>query len=657
MRREKEGNNNEMRSVMMLTLKTLRLSRVPLIKYSLIMMVLLATTYILAFGVELIQRGSVHETLHWMNGNANLLTLNVLIDFLVILFIYCLIGSLIPSIAVTTLLLLTASLIGYFKVKLIGVPFFPWDLHMNKEIMSILPLVISPLMIRWVGILLGAIIAIFLLRLFIPRLSLPPIGRMTLGLVSLILLYLFAIKSPPIANLMNQMQAYNILWNQQQNYSNNGQTLAFMMNLQNSKMTKPAGYGESSIKALAETMSNKTTAIAASTTVQTTKQPNVIFVMNEAFWDPTLMTNVSFSEDPVPTIHRLQKETTSGYLLSPQFGGGTSNVEFEVLTGDSMSFLPSGSIAYQQYIHKPLPSLASYFSDQGYKSMAIHSYVSYFYNRENVYKYLGFESFKSSEYFQNPEYKGGFISDEELSRNVIQAIDTTAKPMFTYAITMQNHGPYDDAARYGEKPIKVKGDFTPATQTIIDNYTQGAHDADKALQLLIDHYKQSAEPTVIIFYGDHLPSLGYDYEVYTQSGFVHSAKPEDWTLEEIKKMHSVPFVMWSNYDLPKENVPILSYSFLGSYVLDKLHMEKPATFAYNYNLSQKLPGLLSNLVVDSDQKLHPSVPESLKPSVDEYGELEYDELFGKKYLANFIDHHFLVMSPNPKYNLEFKKGS
>jgi phosphoglycerol transferase MdoB-like AlkP superfamily enzyme len=646
-----------MRSIMMLTLKALRLKRTPLIKYSLIVITLIAATYVLAFGVEFIQRRSVYETLHWMNGNANLLTLNILIDFLVMMFVYCLVGSLIPSIAITSLLLLTASLIGYFKVKLVGVPFFPWDLHMSKELWSILPLIISPLMIRWIGGLLAVIIALFLLRLLIPRLSFPPISRITLGLVSIILLYLFAVKSPPIASLMNQMQVFNILWNQQQNYSNNGQTLAFMMNLQNSRMPKPAGYGEPTIKTLAEAMSNKTRAIAAAATVQSAKQPNVIFVMNEAFWDPTLMTNVSFSEDPVPTIHRLQKETTSGYLLSPQFGGGTSNVEFEVLTGDSMSFLPSGSNAYQQYIHKPLPSLASYFTNQGYKSMAIHSYVSYFYNRENVYKYMGFESFKSSEYFQNPEYKGGYISDDELSRSVIHAVDTTEKPLFTYAITMQNHGPYDDAARYSEKPIKVKGDFTPATQTIIDNYTQGAHDADKALQLLIDHFKQSEEPTVIIFYGDHLPSLGYDYEVYTQSGFVHSAKPEDWTLEEIKKMHSVPFVMWSNYDLPKEHIPVLSYSFLGSYVLDKLHMEKPATFAYNYDLSRKVPGLLSNLVVDADQKLYPTVPESLKPSVNQYGELEYDELFGKKYLANFIDHDFLMMAPNPNYNLEFKKGS
>jgi phosphoglycerol transferase MdoB-like AlkP superfamily enzyme len=640
--------------------KPSRIERNLKLKYSLILAALLIIPFLLTFGVEFIQRRSIHETLQWMTVNSNLLTLNVLIVFLLLIFVYCILGSLIPSIAISALLLIVGSLISYFKVKLIGVPFFPWDLRMNKEIVDILPMVINRSMILYIVVLVGFIGVIFLIRLVLPRFSIPRMARISVGLLSLILLYLFVIKSPPVKWLMDQMQVSNILWNQQQNYTLNGQTLAFMMNLQNSKMNKPDGYSEASMKALAQTLSMQSLSASASVggkEVTSTQQPNVIFVMNEAFWDPTLMTNVSFSEDPVPTIHQLQKETTSGYLLSPQIGGGTSNVEFEVLTGDSMSFLPGGSIAYQQYIHKPLPSLASYFADQGYKSLAMHSYVSYFYNRENVYKYLGFESFKSSENFINPEYKGGFISDDEFSRNLIQEVDKTKDPMFIYGITMQNHGAYDATNRYSELPIKVKGTFTKDAQTLIENYTQGAHDADHGLQLLIDHFKQSAEPTIIIFYGDHLPMLGNDYDVYAQSGFVKSGKPDDWSLEEIKKMHSVPFVIWSNMSLPKKQVPILSNSFLGAYVLNLLDMQKPAPFAYNYEVSRKVPGLLANLVIDTDQNLYAEVPEKDKQIVNQYAGLQYDELFGKKYLANFIDHDYLTKAPNPKYNLEFKKGN
>jgi phosphoglycerol transferase MdoB-like AlkP superfamily enzyme len=634
-----------------------QIERKTALNFSLILMALLFTPYLITFGVEFIQRRSIQGTWQWMTESVNLLTLNVLIDSLIIVALYCLINSLIPAIAISTMLFFTASVISYFKVKLIGIPFFPWDLQMNKELMSILPSVVNQSMILWVVILAVSILAILLLRLLLPRFALPPVSRITMGLISVILLYLFVVKSPPINWLMKQMQVSNILWNQQQNYELNGQSLAFMMNLQNSKMPKPTAYGESTIQALAKSLSAQSlsvSAISQEKQASPPKQPNVIFIMNEAFWDPTLMTNVSFSEDPVPNFHQLQKETTTGYLLSPQIGGGTSNVEFEVLTGNSMSFLPDGSIAYQQYIHKQLPSLASYFADQGYKSLALHSYVSYFYNRENVYKYLGFESFKSSENFVSPEIKGGFISDDEFSRNVIQEVDKTDKPMFIYGITMQNHGAYDDAYRYNDKPIKVKGNFNNTAQTIIDNYTQGAHDADHGLKLLIDHFKQSNEPTIIIFYGDHLPMLGNDYDVYSQSGFVHSGKPKEWSLEEIKKMHSVPFILWSNMSLPKENIPILSNSFLGAYVLDVLSMSKPAPFALNYEVSRKVPGLLSNLVVDTDNKLYSTPPESVKQIVEQYSELEYDQLFGKKYLANFIDHDFLTKLPNPKYNQEFK---
>ncbi len=186
-----------------------------------------------------------------------------------------------------------------------------------------------------------------------------------------------------------------------------------------------------------------------------TQKPNVIFIMNEAFWDPTLLKNVKFSEDPLPTVHRLQKEMTSGFLLSPQFGGGTSNVEFEILSGQSMSFMPAGSVPYQQYISRPLPSLASYFKSQGYASTAIHSYERWFWNRENVYRYMGFDEFISKEGFDNPVNKGAFIADDEVSRRIIQEVEENEEPTFIYAVTMQNHGPYDDN-RYGDNPIKTE---------------------------------------------------------------------------------------------------------------------------------------------------------------------------------------------------------
>ncbi|MCZ8514056.1 sulfatase-like hydrolase/transferase [Paenibacillus filicis] len=621
-----------------------------------IVLACIAVPLVLVFGVEFIQRGNLYETWAWMSHNPKLFIMNGILDLFVFLLIFGLTGTLLPSFALALLLLCTMSFVSYFKVKLIGEPFFPWDIFLNKESMNIMPLVANKSALMRIGTMVVSVLALFVLSFFVPRLRLRPLTQIGVGLAAIFALYSFGVNAPWSSYVMDRMGASEIAWNQSENYGSNGMALAFTMNVKNAIVPKPAGYDEAAMASLAETLKT-----AQQSGIQTAslnmdsaggQKPNVIFIMNEAFWDPTLLPNVKFSEDPVPTVHRLQQESTSGYLLSPQFGGGTSNVEYEVLTGQSMSFLPAGSIPYQQYISRPISSLAGYFEGQGYKSMAIHSYEGWFWNRENVYKQMGFESFMSKDQFTNPQYKGDFISDDEVANSIIKQVDSSDRPMFIYTVTMQNHGPYDDN-RYGTNPIKAEGPLTPDAKSTLETYTQGAHDADASLQKLIDHFTQTGKPTVIIFYGDHLPMLGYDYDVYTQAGFIHTAKSEQWSLEELQRMHSVPFVTWSNIGLSKEQVPTISNSFLGSYVLNRIGLPLPATLAYNRELAQKMPGMLRNLVVDASGKLYPSVPAPLKGDVEKYREMQYDELFGKQYLAKYIDTEYLKQNVMPNYNQEF----
>ncbi|TMV51672.1 LTA synthase family protein [Paenibacillus mesophilus] len=616
-------------------------------KYAIVSILLAVFPLLLAFGVETIERGTFADAMSWIASNPSLFAINALIYCFVLLLIYGLIGSLFPSVALTALILFLAAMISYFKSKMIGEPFFPWDLLLKKEGTNIIPLVSSNAVLMRVSVAGAVVIALFMLRLLLPRFRLPVAGRIALVLLASASLQGMAERTPMAQKLYDRAGVSEIVWNQRDNYGANGFGLAFTLNVQNSIVSKPAGYGESSIATVAQQISDRRSASAAS---PTDSQPNVIFIMNEAFWDPTLLPDVTFSEDPIPTVRRLQSESTSGYLLSPQFGGGTSNVEFEVLTGNSMSFLPSGSIPYQQYIRQPVPSLASYFENNGYKSMGIHSYDGWFWNRDNVYKWLGFESFKSKEKFDNPEYKGTFISDDEVSRGIISAVEESDRPMFIYAVTMQNHGSYDDG-RYEQNPIEVQGNLTADAKQLLETYTHGVRDADQSLQMLIDHFEQSGEPTVIVFYGDHLPMLGLDYDVYKQGGFIGSSS---WSLEEQKKMRSVPFVLWSNFELPQDYVPTISNSFLGAYVLDKLGMELPANFAFNLNMFRQYPGLLSNLVVDADQNLHQKAPAEATPLIDQYRELQYDILFGGRYLANYLDSDYLTKSALPDYNMEFQ---
>ncbi|MDR6552115.1 LTA synthase family protein [Paenibacillus qinlingensis] len=608
-------------------------------------------------GMEFLERGNFAETMQWITSNQPLFVLNVGLSFFLLAFIYALVGSLAISGSISTLILGLMAIISYMKVKMIGEPFFPWDILLNKESMDIASLVTGKAALIRISAVAAAILIVLALRWIIPRATIPVVARIGLGLFSLYALYAFGIKTPLAGKVLDHAGVNEIVWDQQQNYANNGLTLAFTLNVKNSIVQKPDTYSEQALAAAAaniqEAAVQKDAGVRkAKATLADGKQPNVIFVMSEAFWDPTLLENVTFSEDPLPTIHRLQKESSSGYLLSPQYGGGTSNVEFEVLTGNSMSFLPGGSIPYQQYISKPVPSLASYFADHGYKSMGIHSYEGWFWDRNSVYKQLGFEAFKSSEHFDNPEMKGYFISDAEVARNVISEVDKTENPMFIYTVTMQNHGPYDDP-RYGENQFKATGNLSAQAKSILETYTQGAHDADQSLQMMIDHFKDSDEPTLIVFYGDHLPMLGMDYQVYKEAGFISTSDANKWSLEEIKKMHSIPLVTWSNFDMPKQDIPLLSDSFLGAHVLDMLHMEKPANFALDAELAKQVPGLLSNLIVDQDGQLHGSTPESAASLINDYRNVQYDLMFGKQYLADYLDHDYLTKGTQADYNAEF----
>ncbi|TBL80392.1 LTA synthase family protein [Paenibacillus thalictri] len=632
--------------------RTASLERNPLIKYAFILLVLIAAPFLLMFGMEFVQRGSITGTLGWISGNLPIASLNALLVLFLLLLLYSLLGSLFISVSLSTIVVGLMSLINYFKSSLVGQPFFPWDIMQHKESMDIASLVTGSAQLRIIVMVGVAVVAVLAVTLLLPRLSMPLMYRAGFAVLSLVALYSFSMKTAEIGKILDRAGVSEIVWNQEQNYGDNGLALAFTMNVKNSIVAKPEGYNEAAIAQVAQNLATPQAKLASLPASSDGQSPNVIFIMNEAFWDPTLLPGVTFSEDPVPTIHQLQKESTSGYLLSPQFGGGTSNVEFEVLTGDSMSFLPNGSVPYQQYISKPVPTLASYFEDKGYKSMAIHSYEGWFWNREQVYKQMGFEGFMSKDHFDNPEYKGDFISDQEVAKSIIKQVDDSERPSFIYAVTMQNHGPYDDM-RYGTNPIKAEGNLSEQAKNILETYTQGAHDADQSLKTLIDHYSNSDQPTIIVFYGDHLPMLGNDYQVYKEGGFISSSNTSEWSLEETKKMHSVPLVVWSNFDMPQEQVPTISDSFLGAYILDRLNMEKPAQFALSSEVFKSVPGLLGGLVVDKDQNLHTSVPAEAESLVNDYRQVQYDQLFGKQYLAGYIDHDYLTKAALPNYNAEF----
>lgn len=578
--------------------------------------------------METFIRGDYLEAKKWIDENYNPFILNYLILFVFFLLFLGLFNDLLFSTFAFTLFILLLSFINRYKYMFLGENLYPWDVLLYQQMFNLFPELIKEvskdkLIIAAIGIVIVIAALIFIkkkVKFVVFRLSF--LKRIALIVVSVgLIVSFFLFRSTPLKYLFNSLQITNINWNQETNYRTNGFMLSFVLNTESTLVFPPQGYGKENIN---KTVENLRATLPVEEPTKTLKQkPNIIFIMSESFWDPAQLKSVSFSEDPMPHV----RDHQVGWLLSPQFGGGTANIEFEALTGLNVSFLPTGSIAYQQFVSRPIPSLASVLAEQGYEPTAIHPYYNWFWNRENVYKLIGFNAFLSLDHFKNATYRGPYISDKEVNKKIISKTEETKEPDFVYAVTMQNHGPYEKG-RYNEAKIKIdNGSLSEEARYSLETYTQGVVEADEAFAELIDYYENSKEPTIIVFFGDHLPFLGADYLTYKEAGFVEGA----WSLEEYHKMRTTPLVVWSNFSDEKIELPSISPSFLAPHILDLAQIEKPLYYRFLEQFNEQMPGFTAAVKNDAEGKLYKLTPESVKPLEDTYLRLQYDLLFGKQY--------------------------
>ncbi len=580
------------------------------------------------FIIELLNKQNLSETITWFYSSPVELFINYIIILCIFLMNTAVLGRVAISVPISLFVLTVFPLVSSQKKLFLGEPLFPWDLVLFRYAVDLIPNL--NLKFNYFNFLLIILSIAFMVLLYFvfKKYYLPVKYRVVFGILSFSMIGILILNPYVINIVLPKIGVSNMDWVQSENYNKNGFTLAFMMNMKNIMILKPHNYNEKTLTSKVKAIENYKIGKEG----EAFKHPNVIMVMSEAFWDPTLMKNVSFSSDPIPTVRSLMKESSSGHLLSPTYGGGTSNVEFEVLTGNSMSFFPDGANPYQQYIKKPTPSLASIFANQGYNSMAIHSYHKWFFNRDKIYDLIGFQKFIGIEDFKNPEYKGFYISDKEVSKMIINEHKNSDNPVFIYAITMQNHGPYD-TKRYENTEIKVKCDgLTKQGKSILEDYTQGAHDADRSLKLLIDYFEKVEEPTVIVFFGDHLPMLGNNFSVYYETGYVKSPDAK-WTNEEYRDLHSTPLLIWTNYPSKKSNLNVISASYLGAYLMDFINMEKPLYFEFLNYAYNNMPVNLKYLKMDSNDFLYSKSTSQLKELETTYWAFQYDILFGKGYVS------------------------
>ncbi|NHN29086.1 LTA synthase family protein [Paenibacillus agricola] len=570
--------------------------------------------------VELMSRGQWGDSLGWPFRALPELLLNIVLVLSLLFLVTAITGKLHISFWLVSTTCLVFAAISGIKLAILGVPFLPWDLLLTDETKDVAPYITGFFNFTVLsGLTTFIAISIFLLyKLPWFALILNWKHRTIMGIASALLIgSLYTDEALSLKNLTN---VQNLAWDQAENVRANGFLLSTIMNLKFLYLDKPDSYDNASIQAVSSSI---VPAVADAGEIK----PNIIIVLSESFWDATQAKGLTFSRDPLPFYHEMIQTYSSGSLLSPQFGGGTANVEFEVLTGNSMRFLPQGSIPYNQYVNKEIDSLGSILTRQGYLATAISPFHSWFYNSKKVYENFGFANYIPQEFFK-PDYEGPYLADREVANEIIETSTNSEGADFIYANTMQNHYHYYPG-KFKENTIEITG-VTGESKGLLETYAQGLVDVDAMLKRLVEHYENLNEPTILVFFGDHKPSLGQDYKAYKDIGFLKENDPDF-----LNKMYRVPILVWNNY-LPKEKESLdMSPSFLGPYLL-KLSQRTGSYFTdYLYQLSQSMP------VIPPEN--HYAEMKINKDNLNLYKKLQYDIIFGEQYgynsMKNKIKNH------------------
>ena len=316
---------------------------------------------------------------------------------------------------------------------------------------------------------------------------------------------------------------------------------------------------------------------------------NVIMVMNEAFSDITEDGAFAFTEedDPLQNLHALEQDphAVSGHIVVSGFAGGTANTEFDVLTGMQASAISADNPSSFRVVNRDLDSLFRLFGGDGARTSFFHPGDDWFYNRENVYRWMGAEKSVFIDQMEDPAYKGRWVTDDYMAGLIegeFEEAVAEGRTLFHYTTTIQNHMSYT-ADKYGEGydcpavPLNVA--VSDEVASMLEVYVEGIRDADAMLGRLADYFSQRPEPVVLVFLGDHLPYLGDNRQAYAELG-MEIALPEAEQSDPLCS-YETPYVVWANdaaaqaldwetaaaaLDLPESGT--ISASFLGAMVAE-----------------------------------------------------------------------------------------
>ena len=398
----------------------------------------------------------------------------------------------------------------------------------------------------------------------------------------------------------------------------NGYILNFVLELNELKVSPPNGYSSESVKELESKY--ETTAPSRA------ERPDIIVIMNESFSDLSVYgTELKTNTEVTPFFDSFTDNAVRGYASSSVYGGMTADSEWEMLTGNTMGFLPVGTVPYQQYMKDPSYSLVSYLESLGYTSYATHPNDGENWSRNNAYRYLGFDRIEFIEEYPEESLIRGRVSDQEMYELMLDRYErqTEDEPLFMFGVTMQNHGGYD----FGDIGLDKITLSVDQHNDLAENYLTLIHESDRAFEMLIHELEKSDRPTVLLMFGDHQPTMSMEFLEQLHGGALE-------TLDEQMLRYKVPFIIWANYDIEEKTVDCTSLNYLSVYLMEAAGLPLSPYQKFLRDTENQIPAISSNGYYSPAEGCFLLISEAQgeeKTALDLYAQLQYNSMFDTKH--------------------------
>lgn len=344
------------------------------------------------------------------------------------------------------------------------------------------------------------------------------------------------------------------LWNAIGDAQANNPATTFLSLSKVKAMDKPDNYSQKTMQSLAKKYAQEAQAINQTRSGELTDN-TVIMILSETFSNPTRVPGVSFSLDPIPNIRNIKNTTTSGLMLSPGYGGGTANIEYQALTGLNLAnFNDSLIVPYQQLVpnqNNPYSFNQIWMEKYGKNaSTAVHPFQQSMYLRNINYRKFGFSYLYTLDSKVPLEHTGcidrsPYVSDSEAYQSILDLLDKqqdSNSSQFLQLVTMQNHMPYGDYYDNNEfSDADISEDLSDGERWNINTYTKGINWTDRETADFLNQLDQIDKPITVIFYGDHLPGI-YD--------------TADMDKNNKTVLHETDYFIWSNSVSPSHDTKV-----------------------------------------------------------------------------------------------------